>query len=70
MSEPKKINEKIGDFTKQKYRTISDYIEFRDDDPFWMLTYKLMLRFLIIILLILLSPILILGLFIAFIAVA
>ncbi|MCB0642546.1 MAG: hypothetical protein KDC44_12945 [Phaeodactylibacter sp.] len=69
MAESKDFNEKIGDFTKSQYRSFMDYVEFRDEDPVWMLGYKLLLRFLGIVLMILLSPVLIVGLFIAFIAV-
>ena len=69
MTESKDLNDKLGDFTKKQYRSFIDYVEFRDEDPVWMLGYKLLLRFLGIGLMILLSPILLIGLFIAFIAV-
>lgn len=55
-------------WTGKKYRKFMDYVAFRDDDPTWMLGYKLALRFLGILFMIILSPFLILGLFLAFIA--
>ena len=51
------------------YRRFEDYVRFTDDDPLWMLTYKLALRFLGIIVMIILSPFLVIGLTIAFLAV-
>lgn len=55
--------------TRSAYRSFSDYVAFRDDDPTWMLAYKLMLRFMGIVFMIILSPFLIVGLTLAFIAV-
>lgn len=60
---------KVMDWTSQRYRGFMDYVAFRDDDPTWMLTYKLILRFLGVLFMIILSPFLILGLAIAFLAV-
>ncbi|MCB0632660.1 MAG: hypothetical protein R2824_09180 [Saprospiraceae bacterium] len=60
---------KMMDWTGKEYRRFMDYVAFRDDDPTWMLGYKLILRFLGILFMIILSPFLILGLIIAFIAV-
>lgn len=60
---------KMMDWTGQKYRSFMDYIAFRDDDPTWMLGYKLVLRVLGILFMIILSPFLLLGLAIAFMAV-
>lgn len=60
---------KMMDWTGSKYRSFKDYVAFRDDDPTWMLAYKLVLRFLGILFMIILSPFLILGLLIAFMAV-
>ncbi len=57
------------DQTQRIYRSFNDYVAFRDDDPTWMLAYKLVLRFIGIVIMIALSPFLIIGLFIAFIAV-
>ena len=57
------------DQTQKMYRGFNDYVAFRDDDPTWMLAYKLVLRFLGVVLMIILSPFLLIGLFIAFIAV-
>lgn len=62
-------SEKVMDWTGKKYRSFKDYVAFRDDDPTWMLGYKLVLRFLGVLFMILLSPFLILGLAIAFMAV-
>jgi hypothetical protein len=67
--EPADPSAKMMDWTGSKYRRFMDYVAFRDDDPTWMLGYKLVLRFLGILFMIILSPFLILGLLIAFIAV-
>lgn len=55
--------------TRSSYRTFSDYVAFRDDDPVWMLFYKLVLRFLGIVFAIFISPFALIGLIIAFAAV-
>ncbi|HMQ45817.1 MAG TPA: hypothetical protein PKA00_04295 [Saprospiraceae bacterium] len=55
--------------TRSSYRTFSDYVAFRDDDPVWMLFYKLVLRFLGLIFTIVISPFVVIGLIIAFAAV-
>lgn len=69
MEDPKEKTAQITDFTRKKYRSFQDYVAFRDDDPIWMLGYKLVLRFLGILLMIILSPFLIIGLTIAILAV-
>lgn len=69
MDKPHEKSSQITDFTKKKYRSFQDYVAFRDDDSLWMLGYKLVLRFFGIILMIILSPFVIVGLFIAFMAV-
>ena len=51
------------------YRSFEDYVRFTDNDPLWMLAYKLTLRFIGIGIMILLSPFLLIGLTIAFLAV-
>ena len=62
------VDQVLG-FTKDTYSNFSHYVEFRPDDPLWVLTYKLILRFLGLILMIILSPFLVIGLTIAFMAV-
>lgn len=57
------------DWTGSKYRKFMDYVAFRDDDPTWMLGYKLFIRLIGVLIMIALSPFLILGLTLAFIAV-
>ena len=66
--EPDAMN-KMLDATRSSYRSFSDYVAFRDDDPAWMLLYKLILRFLGVVFMIALSPFLLIGLTIAFAAV-
>lgn len=55
--------------SRKAYRRFEDYVRFTDDDPLWMLTYKIALRFLGIAVMIVLSPFLLIGLTIAFLAV-
>jgi hypothetical protein len=59
---------KMMDWTGKKYRNFMDYVAFRDDDPTWMLAYKLVLRLFGILFIIILSPFLLLGLALAFMA--
>ena len=69
MENPQEKTSQITDFTRKKYRSFQDYVAFRDDDPLWMLGYKLVLRFMGILLMIILSPFLVIGLTIAILAV-
>ena len=57
------------DKSRRTYRRFEDYVHFTDDDPLWMLAYKLLLRFIGIAVMIALSPFLIIGLTIAALAV-
>ena len=54
-------------YTKTTYRKFSDYVAFRDDDPIWMLIYKLFLRLVGIVFALILSPFVLIGLVLAFI---
>lgn len=69
MESPKEKSAQVSEFTQKKYRDFKDYVAFREDDPLWMLGYKLVLRFMGIVFMIILSPFLIIGLTIAFLAV-
>lgn len=69
MENAKEKTKQLGDITQKKYRAFKDYVAFRDDDPLWMMGYKLALRFLGILFMIILSPFVIIGLTIAFLAV-
>ncbi len=60
---------KMMEWSGHRYRSFQDYVAYREGDPTWVLAYKLVLRFTGIVLMILLSPFLIIGLTIAFIAV-
>jgi len=60
---------KMMEWTGKSYRSFQDYVAFREGDPTWMLGYKLFLRFVGIVFMIILSPFLIIGLTIAFAAV-
>lgn len=66
--DPNAVDKFVG-YTQNSYRSFQDYVEFREDDPLWMLAYKIGLRFLGVVVMILLSPFLILGLTIAIAAV-
>lgn len=65
---PNAVDKFVG-ITQTSYRSFQDYVKFREDDPLWMLTYKIGLQFLGFLLMLLLSPFLILGLTIAITAV-
>lgn len=65
---PNAVDKFVG-YTKNSYRSFQDYVAFRDDDPLWMLTYKIGLQFLGFLLMLILSPFLVLGLTIAIAAV-
>lgn len=69
MENPKEKTTQLSEITQKKYRAFNDYVAFREGDPLWMLGYKLVLRFMGIIFMILISPFVILGLVIAFLAV-
>jgi hypothetical protein len=66
--DPNAVDKFVG-YTQTSYRSFQDYVTFRDDDPLWMLTYKIGLQFLGFLLMLLLSPFLIIGLIIAILAV-
>lgn len=57
------------DWSGQKYRSFQDYVAVREDDAGWMVAYKLFLRITGIAIMIILSPFLLIGLTIAFVAV-
>ena len=65
---PNAVDKFVG-YTKNSYRSFQDYVAFRDDDPLWILTYKIGLQFLGFLLMLILSPFLVLGLTIAIAAV-
>ena len=67
--EKESLDHSIMEKSRGAYRRFEDYVRFTDDDPLWMLAYKLALRFIGIIIMIILSPFLIIGLTIAFLAV-
>lgn len=67
--QPIESSNKILEASQKSFRSFQDYVEFRDDDPLWMLGYKLFLRFVGIGVMILLSPFLVIGLLIAIAAV-
>lgn len=54
-------------YTQTTYRKFSDYVAFRDDDPIWMLVYKLILRLIGVVFALILSPFVVIGLILAFI---
>ena len=57
--------DKMMDLTQGSYRSFMDYVAFRDDDPIWMMTYKLFIRFVGIVFFILISPFVLIGFFVA-----
>ncbi|MBR9921538.1 MAG: hypothetical protein GYB31_11930 [Bacteroidetes bacterium] len=61
--------DKMLEATKSSYRQFSDYVAFRDDDPIWMMTYKIFIRLIGILFFILISPFVIIGFIIAIMAV-
>ena len=63
------ISNDLLEKSRGAYRSFEDYVRFTDNDPIWMLAYKLTLRFIGIGIMILLSPFLLIGLTIAFLAV-
>ena len=62
----KKMIDGIG----KQYRSFNDYVAFRDNDNMGMLIFKLSMRFVGFIFMLILSPFLIVGLLIAFADVA
>mgnify|MGYP005666333205 CR=1 FL=1 len=67
--DPQDPANKMLDWTNQSYRSYKDFVTIRDDDPIWTVIAKAALNFFGLILMIVLSPFLIIGLTIAFIAV-
>jgi small-conductance mechanosensitive channel len=65
--EPEQEENAVLTYTKTTYRQFSDYVAFRDDDPLWMLVYKIVLRLFGILFALLISPFALLGLIAAFI---
>lgn len=55
--------------TSRAYRTFDDWVSFREDDPMWLLSVKLIGRLFGILIMIILAPFVIVGLIIAFAAV-
>ena len=55
--------------TRTSYRKFADYVAFRDEDPIWMLSYKILMRIVGIIFTILISPFVIIGFIVAILAV-
>jgi hypothetical protein len=76
MSEPPNPNqqdaeaEKSGalDQARQTYASVDNFLTIREDDGVPLMLFKILLRILGIILLILMSPFILLGLFVAFLA--
>ena len=62
--QPNAVDKFVG-YTSKSYRSFQDYVRFRDDDPLWMLAYKLFFQFVGIIIMVALSPFVILGFIIA-----
>lgn len=67
-NDPNAVDKFVG-YTKNSYRSFQDYVAFREDDPLWMLAYKIGLQFVGFLIMLMLSPFLILGLTIAIAAV-
>lgn len=57
--------DKLMSTTQQTYRQFMDYVAFREDDPLWMLAYKLFFRLVGLVIMILLSPFLLISFLIA-----
>ena len=55
------VTDKMLIATRTGYRQFSDYVSFRDDDPIWMLLYKILMRIVGIFFVILISPFAIIG---------
>jgi hypothetical protein len=64
----KPVNQLMNN-TRQTYQGFQDLVRFREGDSLWVLGYKLALRFFGVLLMIILSPFLVIGLLIAFLAV-
>ena len=65
---PNSVDQFLG-YTQKSYRTFQDYVAFREDDPLWMLSYKVFLQLVGFVIMLLLSPFLLIGLIIAVAAV-
>ena len=65
---PNSVDQFLG-YTQKSYRSFQDYVQFRENDPLWMLTYKVFLQLVGFVFMLLLSPFLIIGLLIAIAAV-
>ena len=57
------------EWTAQRYSKFNDWVAFRENDPMWLLVGKLIARFIGIAVMIVLSPFIVVGLLLAFIAV-
>ena len=68
-SEEPNVAQKMMTGIGKQYRSFNDYVAFQDNDTLGMLTFKIMLRLVGIIFMLLISPFVILGLIIAFAAV-
>ena len=65
--EGKMMDKSIGQM-KDSYRTVDEKLKLRKEDPLYLLVGKVLLRILLIIVMIALSPFLIIGLIFAFMA--
>lgn len=65
--EGKMMDKSIGQM-KDSYRTIDEKLKLRGEDPLYLLIGKVLLRILLIIVMIALSPFLVIGLIFAFLA--
>ena len=63
----KMMDKSIGQ-VKDSYRTVDEKLKLRKEDPLYLLVGKVLLRILLIIVMIALSPFLIIGLIFAFMA--
>ena len=61
------MDKSIGQ-VKDSYRTVDEKLKLRKEDPLYLLVGKVLLRILLIIVMIALSPFLIIGLIFAFMA--
>jgi hypothetical protein len=57
--------DKLMGYTQNSYHSFMDYVALRDDDPIWMLSYKLLLRFIGIVFFTAISPFVIIGFLLA-----
>lgn len=68
--EPKKPGEALADKAKTAYRWWNNLATINAEDPLWLGASKILLRVVGILILLAMSPLIILGLFFAFLAVA